>query len=605
MVSRRNYFIMTVMMFVLLFLFMSTRVFQVSRRGQDSVQTSELPGRGELWSAEAGENDALTGTDKSRNVLLVAEADSDLEAKVRQWCTYSKKKLQRYDSLAEVPKDTLDKAGVLLLQPKLVDWESDGDIVIQGAKKGQVSILCGLPDATVLRSHTQWQDILGISAVTRDLTPLSGVKLFSGFLLGGEAVYQSQGEEDVFEQDMGLSVPWYTLGRGTKVYMVGLLGKDSQVKNELLPPLLWRNRLEEGFTFVVKGEYLEDYTALGILDSILAETGEYELYPVVNAQNLSLINYPGFANENEEQLMEIYSRDQQAVYRDIMTPGFITSIRKKGLKMTAFMTPQVNYEDDCEPDGALLDFYLQEFYEENMEAGLSLATDPAISVLEKVTRDYRFFQEQGNIPTFQAVYADRIDLARIALGKPLCTQVRTIVSPMKKEEDLLSYVEEKVTAQGITSDGFETSFSALLQARSLQTALGYSNIGMDVNPVIRPESEADYWENIYDRFSRNMETLIGDFDGFERTTLSESDLRVRRFLNLDYDDYKDGSAIWLTIRQLDEEAWFMLRTHGEKVGTVQGGEAYRLEDGAYLLRLTADKVRIVLEPDTLPGMLKY
>ena len=605
MVSRRNYLIMTVMMFVLLFLFMSTRVFQVSRRGQDRIQTSELPGRGELWSASSEEDDALTGTDKSKTVLLVAEADSDLERMVRQWCTYSKKKLHRYDSLAEVPGDTLEKAGVLLLQPKLVNWESDGDIVIQGAKKGQVSILCGLPDAAALRSYTRWQDILGITAVSRDLTPISGVKLFSGFLLGGEAVYQSQGEEDVFEQDMGLSVPWYTLGRGTKVYMVGLFGENSQVKNELLPPLLWRNRLEEGFSFVVKGEYLEDYSALGILDSILAETGEYELYPVVNAQNLSLINYPGFANENEEQLMEIYSRDQQAVYRDIMTPGFITSIRKKGLKMTAFMTPQVNYEDDCEPDGDLLDFYLQEFYEENMEAGLSLVTDPTISVLEKVTRDYRFFQEQGNVPVFQAVYADRIDLARIALGKPLCAQVRTIVSPMKKEEDLLSYVEEKVTAQGITSDGFETSFSALLQARSLQTALGYSNIGMDVNPVIRPESEADYWENIYDRFSRNMETLIGDFDGFERTTLSESDLRVRRFLNLDYDDYKDGSAIWLTIRQLDEEAWFLLRTHGEKVSTVQGGEAYRLEDGAYLLRLRAEKVRIVLEPDTLPGMLKY
>ena len=49
----------------------------------------------------------------------------------------------------------------------------------------------------------------------------------------------------------------------------------------------------------------------------------------------------------------------------------------------------------------------------------------------------------------------------------------------------------------------------------------------------------------------------------------------------------------------------MLRTHGQKVGSVQGGEAYRLEDGAFLLRLTSEKVRIVLEPDTLPGMLAY
>ena len=605
MVSRRNFLSMTVMMFVLLFLFMSTRVFQASGREQRNVQTSELPGRGELWSAGNDEQDGFAAADKSKNVILVAEEGTDLAGMVRQWCTYSKKNFLRYDSLLEVPKDTFEKAGVLLLHPESVDWEQDGAFVTQGAKKGMISILCDLPDVNVLRTNQEWQDICGVSSISRDLTPLSGVKLFSGFLLGGEAVYQLQGEGDVFEQNMGLSVPWYTLGRGTKVYMVGLFGEDSEVKNELLPPLLWRNRLEEGFAFVVKGEYLNDYTAFGILDSILAETGDYELYPVVNAQNLSIINYPGFANENEEQLMEIYSRDQLAVYRDIITPGLIRSIRKSGLKMTAFMTPQVNYLDDLEPDGKLLDFYLQEFYEENMEAGLSLSMNPSSSVLEKVRRDEHFFLEQGMTPTFQAVYADRVDLARIALGRPLCSKVRTIVSPLDPERDLLSYAEEKVTAQGITSDGFEASFSALLRARSLQTALAYSNIGLDMNPVIWPESEADYWENLFDRFTRNLEILTGDFDKFERTTLSESDLRVRRFLTLDYDDYKDGSAIWLTIRQLDEEAWFLLRTHGQKVGSVQGGEAYRLEDGAFLLRLTSEKVRIVLEPDTLPGMLAY
>lgn len=605
MVSRRNFLSMTVMMFVLLFLFMSTRVFQASGREQSNVQTSELPGRGELWSAGNDEQDGFAAADKSKNVILVAEEGTDLAGMVRQWCTYSKKNFLRYDSLLEVPKDTFEKAGVLLLHPESVDWEQDGAFVTQGAKKGMISILCDLPDVNVLRTNQEWQDICGISSISRDMTPLSGVKLFSGFLLGGEAVYQSQGEGDVFEQNMGLSVPWYTLGRGTKVYMVGLFGEDSEVKNELLPPLLWRNRLEEGFAFVVKGEYLNDYTAFGILDSILAETGDYELYPVVNAQNLSIINYPGFANENEEQLMEIYSRDQLAVYRDIITPGLISSIRKSGLKMTAFMTPQVNYLDDLEPDGKLLDFYLQEFYEENMEAGLSLSMNPSSSVLEKVRRDEHFFLEQGMTPTFQAVYADRVDLARIAMGRSLCSKVRTIVSPLDPERDLLSYAEEKVTAQGITSDGFEASFSALLRARSLQTALAYSNIGLDMKPVIWPESEEDYWENLFDRFTRNLEILTGDFDKFERTTLSESDLRVRRFLTLDYDDYKDGSAIWLTIRQLDEEAWFLLRTHGQKVGSVQGGEAYRLEDGAFLLRLTSEKVRIVLEPDTLPGMLAY
>lgn len=606
MVSRRNYFVMTVMMFVLLFLFMSTRVFQTKGREQNGVLASELPSREDTWNAQTGEQDApVFGADKSRNVVLVAEKDSDLERMVQQWCTYTKRKLSRYDSLAEVPDSILDQIGVLLLQPGLVDWEKDGTQVMRGAEKGMHTILCGFPDVSALRSNEEWQNILGISSIARDFTPIKGVKMFTGFMLGGEAIYQVRDEEDVFEQDLGLSVPWYTLGRGTKVYMVGLFGEDSDVKNEELPPLLWRNHLKEGFTFVVNDEYMDDYVALGILDSIMAEVGSYELYPVVNAQNVSLINYPGFANENEEQMMEIYSRNQQAVYQEVITTGLISSIRKGGWKMTALITPQVNYLDEHEPDGDLLDFYLEEFYAENMEVGLSLSTRPATSVLDKVTRDYRFFQEQGEIPTFQAVYADQIDSARIASVKPLCSDMRTIIYPMSVEENLLSYVEDKVTAQSLTSDGFETSFSALLQARSLQTALAYSNIGMNMNTVIWPESEADYWENIYDKFTRNLDFLTGDFDDFEKTTISESDLKVRRFLNLDYEDYRDSSAIWLTVKNLDEEAWFLLRTHGEKVESVQGGEAYRLEDGAFLLRLTSEKVRIALEPDTLPGMLEY
>ena len=85
--------------------------------------------------------------------------------------------------------------------------------------------------------------------------------------------------------------PWFQLESGTKVYMKGI-PKDKTLKEEAYPVVIWRNSFEKASVFAVNGNYMEDATGLGLLTGMLCEMSDYAIYPVVNAQNLVIANYP-------------------------------------------------------------------------------------------------------------------------------------------------------------------------------------------------------------------------------------------------------------------------------------------------------------------------
>ena len=149
-----------------------------------------------------------------------------------------------------------------------------------------------------------------------------------------------------------------------------------------------------GSIFAVVGDYLKDGTASGILDGMLTEASEYSIYPIVNAQNLSIVNFPGFADENNAEMMELYSQSVTGVGRDVIWPTLISIVEHSDLKMTCFIQPQADYKDGIEPDSEFLEFYLKQFKEQSAEAGLSMEYKSADSLEEKVDRDGEFLQMQ-------------------------------------------------------------------------------------------------------------------------------------------------------------------------------------------------------------------
>lgn len=78
--------------------------------------------------------------------------------------------------------------------------------------------------------------------------------------------------------------------------------------------------MDNGSVFAVVGDYLKDSSASGLLDGMLAEASDYTIYPIVNAQNLSMVDFPVFADENSGEIQRLYSQRTTGMVRDIMWP---------------------------------------------------------------------------------------------------------------------------------------------------------------------------------------------------------------------------------------------------------------------------------------------
>lgn len=464
--------------------------------------------------------------------------------------------------------------------------------------QGVMIVFGCLENPELIQNTPQLMEFLGIKRVVSRETTLNGVKLFEGLLLGESVTYETPQEESEKErQDLQLDVPWYQLGNGTKTYLVGLFDEDSgkDVENEELPSLIWRNGINNSSVFAVVGDYMKDSTALGLLDGMLAEDSEYSLYPVVNAQNLSMVNFPVFADENNAEMQEIYSQSMTGISRDIMWSSLVSIVEKSDRKMTCFIQPQADYEDGIEPNARNLKFYLQQMKEQNAEAGISLQYQNTASLEEKVNEDADFFQKENSSYIYGAAFTEskNVDSVLQLEDTDLLRNVSTLVCEYTEEEPVVSYCSDSVTLQSVTSDGMSYTYSDDIRMRSIQSALGYTNVMLNMYDIFWPQKDTDRWEVMQKRFSSNLLTYWRDFSSFASTTLSESNTRTRTFLNLDYSEKREENKI--TLKTSEPGSWFILRTHGEEIADIQGGSQTKLEDGAYLICAEDTTVEIELE----------
>ena len=467
-------------------------------------------------------------------------------------------------------------------------------------KKGVIIVFGCLENVKNIQDNKDLMKFLGIQTVAAEETHLTGVKLFEGLLLGGEVIYDTPKEkEEKKRQDLELDVPWYQVGSGTKTYMVGLFDKKTgkDVENEDLPTLIWRNGIENGSIFAVVGDYMKDSTALGLLDGMRAEASQYTIYPVVNAQNLSMVNFPVFADENNAEMMKLYSQSATGISRDIMWPSLVSIVEKSGMKMTCFIQPQADYTDDVEPETGNLEFYLKQMKEQSTEAGISLEYQKLYKAEDKVTKDTEFFEKEGTNYRFGAAFAKEKDLKGILkdTDSGLLGDVGTLVCDYTEDQPVVSYYSDSVTLQTVTSDGMNYAYSDDIRMRSIQTALGYTNVMLDMYDIFWPQEKTDRWEVMQKRFSSNLLTYWKNFAGFDSTTLSESNARTRTFLNLDYSQSREDNEI--TLKTSEPGSWFVLRLHDEEIDEVEGGTETKLEDNAYLIYAEVTTVKIqVKEP---------
>ena len=594
MISKRNYFSILLIFIATLLLFQGM---QAGKVYLNNYNVNDHTGATKLTKESVWESPKISGSSfdigeelRREGILYVGEGNSVSARAAQEWAQYAKRAFLRVDALSKTPPKTLP--GLILIPGSAL--EDNIEAIDQWCKAGATVLCLGLPAPQTVSGNAKLKKLLGIRFVWQNQVHLEGVHLFSGFLLGGEHIYQAETPEDQEKQDLELDVPWYIVRTGTKTYMRGILSEEDQalaevqkLKNEDHPALIWRNAYQKGFVYAVNGSYCENRKILmGLCAAVLSQRKETFLYPVVNAQVVSVLNFPTCSNENGEKVRAIYGMDQSKLESSIILPALISLSSRYGIKLTMFMTPQMDYEDGILPEPRLSHTFMGQINEIGSEVAVGTLTRGETSLQEKLERDADYYRAEDLKYGFSAVSAmgNRFSELGSALDSPLLSGLKTVLMGKIDDRPLLGYLSGDISFQRVTSYAETHTYREDLEMLCLETALGYSNTCFDMACALWPEKEEDEWQNVSKHVFSNLASYNSAFADNRSVTISKSDERVRRFLALDYEERLEGDTLRVELDHFDGEAWFILRCFQNEIAEVAGGQAIELETGTWLLR---------------------
>lgn len=605
MVSRRNYFAMILTMLILFFLFQFTAVAKKTlneygineyAEAADAVTLNE----DSMYRTDGKQGASFSEMSSGRRpyILFVGNEDSeDIRHVVTWWCTYSKRDFRECSNIVEYEILEEDLPQAIVIDGQCLNLWSSRPVLKSLTERGVHLIFARMPKTNELARDHLFMNLVGISEVRQHSVELKGVRLFGGFLLGGERIYEAKpGEEE--KQDMDLNIPWYVAGGGTKTYMMGILGKDEngeEYENEILPTIVWRKNAENAKIFCVNGDFLSHMYGIGFLSAMLADTGECEVYPIVNSQNLSVVNFSGFADENGEELTLLYNQPQTALCRELIWPALASVMEENHSKATLLTTPQYDYEDENDPDAEELIYYLRLLKEAHGEMGYSLDSDFNVAPEDKLVRDEEFFRKGAEEYAIRSLYLKEKKSLRDIDRSDWPDGIRTVVMAPEGEEPVLNYIDGNRTQQNITSTAGWHTYTDDLALMAIETALGYSNVAQDMRQVTYPQSGKDHWENLSRAIAENTSTYWKDYDCFTETTLTESDGRVRRFLALDFRTRQQGNQFFIKRNQVEGQAWFLVKPGSTVIADMTGGTYTQLSGGFYLIEMEEREAVLTLK----------
>lgn len=610
MLSKRNFGMMMTIILVILILFLSSAVLReyFNDYNENHSADSEWVKRSE----ETKETKDSKNSEKNWHIIYIGKQDTGYYESIQEWCTYRKAEFEEYSETKKALKkaEAYEKKNTYLLISGSVlekDTETVSDSLTSYVEAGGKIIFCSLPDYLVIAKSETLKNLLGIQQLRAKTVTLQEIWLYGGFLLGGETCYSFDELQDPDRIDMEREIPWYDISSRTKTYMVGFIKAEEQTKQELhnedMPAIIWRCNTGEGSVFAVNGDYMEGKSTLGILDAMVYESQNYALYSIVNAQNLSVTGFPDLTKENEKKFAEVYGFDSKQFCQNIVWPDLVSVAQDGDWKITAYLAKKQDNVSKEDADVKSLVDYLKYFNEESAEAGISLGRMNDTDIQKSLEADKQEIEKQDITYPFSGAYIrseNEEQLSKLVKDEKLkiFSDVRTICKAYDEEQPVFSWLTDWITTQAITMNGYQYTYKDDFRLKSVQTALGYSNVQADIYRAIWPQKRKDEWEIISEKLASNISTYWNPFSVFEKTTITESDTRVRRFLNESVTSDRKADQISIKVENFNEDAWMMLRTHGEKIESMKNGSWEKIEDDAYLLHLTSSQATVTLKSDT-------
>lgn len=574
MIKKENYIISILIMVVTLIMFQSLGIATSIFQNED---VNAYANRTSLTSQSAAKEFAVDTMEE------VAILDSS-HTWINDWSIYHKKTYQEYTQVSSLAQT---QASLMIINPDDIDL-ADYALLYNKLNEGKVIVFTKLPDTRLLQDEMV-QKVLGIKAY-HGLKEIEFIKVYDGFFIGDETHYQ---------EDVKLMIPYVSLESGYKVFMDGYLeGQTDEIKNEEMPPLLWRSYVNEGFVYVMNNDFMEDPSlGMGFLTGIRNDYQPYSLYPIVNAKSTVLVNFPMISNENEEALMQRYSRSSISLMRDVVYPQLISILNLIECKGTFLFSSRLDYDIQKPIDEETLTFYMQHLNREGAEFGLSGIQISSITLDEKLRQDLDVFQKLYPNYKFAVFAADQEEdeTLRQLMSQSATNALKTFFVSEDSRDKLFDYLNEDGLYIQSNWNMSEYSYMNDLKMKSLFTSLGMINMTVDMKNLIYPQSDADDWTVLSKDMSRYAQTYLRPYRAFESTLLSEADARIRRFMAMDFNQTRDEDVIHIAIDNFEEEAYFILNLHDEEIVSCQNGEFKKIDEGVYLLHAQTAKMSVTLK----------
>lgn len=603
MLSKRVYFTVSALMMLVLFMFQFSGIIRKKYNNFDenkyAVSEKNDLNKNNVFTVLTDEDKVVKSI--SGYIVYIGDINTKTGNTVYEWCNYTKRNLLVYKTVSQYHRYNEKYPDAVLIDSDYVNIDSDIDTFSLLTDYGINLVFCTLPSYSAISENQRFEQLCGISP-HRESVNASGLKLYSGFLFGGEAWYTKENDPDGKFQNMKLTMPWYNTSNATKTYMSAVVESEdgSKIDNEDQPAVIWRKSHDHAYVFCINGDYIKDISGMGILTAIMSESKDLDIYPVVDSQSVIVNNFPMFSFENDDAVEKYYFRNTSSLLENVIWPDISNLAESTGARFTFMAAPQINYSDNNLVSVREMDYFFRLFSEISSEAGLTTTRDDATSIDEKLTADAGIFSNYLSNYKFTSIIARKDELENVLSSKnSLIDDVNTIVTDSQDYggTKLFSYVNDNVinVECPVTSDKY--TYSDDFRQRCFQTALAYTNIEFNMTGVCNPDDEKELWNEEIKSKSTALTSYMKNSKMFTKCSISQADKRIREFMAADYSYKQNSSYVSLDITGAQETARFIVRLRTGEVENVSGAVCTKVEKGVYLITAQSKHVEMTIKTE--------
>lgn len=603
MLSKRVYFTVSSLMMLVLFMFQFSGIIRKKYNNFDenkyAVSEKNDLNKNNVFTVLTDEDKVVKSI--SGYIVYIGDINTKTGNTVYEWCSYTKRNLLVYKTVSQYHRYNEKYPDAILIDSDYVNIDRDIDTFSLLTDYGINLVFCTLPSYSEISENQRFEQLCGISPHSESVNA-SGLKLYSGFLFGGEAWYTKENDPDGKFQNMNLTIPWYNTSNATKTYMSAVVESEdgSKINNEDQPAVIWRKSHDHAYVFCINGDYIKDISGIGILTAIMSESKDLDIYPVVDSQSVIVNNFPMFSFENDDAVEKYYLRNTSSLLENVIWPDISNLAESTGARFTFMAAPQINYSDNNLVSVREMDYFFRLFSEISSEAGLTTTRDDATSIDEKLTADAGIFSNYLSNYKFTSIIARKDELENVLSSKnSLIDDVNTIVTDSQDYggTKLFSYVNDNVinVECPVTSDKY--TYSDDFRQRCFQTALAYTNIEFNMTGVCNPDDEKELWNEEIKSKSTALTSYMKNSKMFTKCSISQADKRIREFMAADYSYKQNSSYVSLDITGAQDTARFIVRLRTGDVENVSGAVCTKVEKGVYLITAQSKHVEMTIKTE--------